>query len=81
MTNMIYIHIIVVTMFIDDQTFTQNGKIRKRVLLRNSYRRDGRVCHDTIANLSECTNEEIEAIKLALKHKADIKRLADVAGQ
>ncbi|MBN2372510.1 IS1634 family transposase, partial [bacterium] len=28
-----------------------------------------------------CTNEEIEAIKLALKHKADIKRLADVAGQ
>jgi len=68
-------------MFIDDQTFTQNGKIRKRVLLRNSYRVNGKVRHDTVANLSQCSDEEIEAIKLALKHKGDLKKLTNATKQ
>lgn len=68
-------------MFIDDQTFTQNGKIRKRVLLRNSYRVNGKVRHNTIANLSQCSDEEIEAIKLALKHKGDLEKLTKASEQ
>ncbi|MGA1870587.1 MAG: hypothetical protein ACMUJM_18790, partial [bacterium] len=62
-------------MFIDDQTYTQNNKIYRRVLLRNSYRINGKIRHDTIANLSQCSNEEIEAMKVALKNKGNIKKL------
>jgi transposase len=64
-------------MFLDDQKYTQNGKTYRRVLLRNSYRVEGKVHHTTIANLSQCTDEEIEAIKLALKHKGNLKRVID----
>ncbi|HUU41429.1 MAG TPA: IS1634 family transposase [Desulfatiglandales bacterium] len=70
--------IIVVTMFLDDQKYTQNGKIYRRVLLRNSYRVEGKVHHTTIANLSQCSDEEIKAIKLALKHKGNLKKVIDV---
>jgi len=44
----------------------------------NSYRVEGKVHHTTIANLSQCSDEEIKAIKLALKHKGDLKRVIDV---
>jgi transposase len=64
-------------MYIDDQKFTQNRKKYRRILLRNSYRRNGRVCHDTIANLSECSEEEITAIKFALKHKGKLHKLIE----
>ena len=47
-------------------------KIYQSVLLRTSYRENGKVKKKTIANLSGCTPEEIEAIKLALKHKDDL---------
>jgi hypothetical protein len=40
-------------MFIDDATFTRNGK---------TYRFNGQVCHDTLANLSHCSDDEIRAI-------------------
>ena len=56
-------------MFIDASTYIRNGKTYRRVLLRNSYRVDGKVHHDTIANLSSCSDQEVSAIKLALKHK------------
>ena len=68
-------------MFIDDQTYTQNGKIYRRALLRNSYRVNGKVHHDTVANLSQCSEEEIEAIKFALKHKGDLKKLVKATGK
>lgn len=71
----------VLTMYIDDQTFTQNGKIYRRSLLRNSYRANGKICHDTIANLSQCPEEEIDAIKLALKHKGNLKDLVKATGK
>jgi transposase len=65
-------------MFLDDQRYTQSGKTYRRVLLRNSYRVEGKVRHTTIANLSQCSDEEIDAIKLALKYKGDLKKIIDV---
>jgi len=62
-------------MFIDDQTYTVQGRTYRRVLLRNAYRKDGKVHHDTIANLSKCDNEEIEAIKFALANKRNLAKL------
>lgn len=62
-------------MHVDDQTYTVNGRTYRRALLRNSYRRNGKVCHDTVANLSKCSNEEIEAIKFALANKKNLSAL------
>ena len=56
-------------MHIDDQTYQRNGKTYRRALLRNSYRKNGKVYHDTIANLSKCSQEEIDVMKFALKNK------------
>jgi len=56
-------------MHIDDQKYQRTGRTYRRILLRNSYRKDGKICHDTIANLSKCSEEEINALKYALKNK------------
>ena len=66
-----YMAIIVATMYVDQ---SHSGKY-VRFLLRDSYRQDGKVKHRTIANLSSCSPQEIEAIKLALKHKDDLAAL------
>jgi hypothetical protein len=58
-------------MYVDQ---SHSGKY-KRFLLRESYRHDGKVKHRTIANLSSCSPQEIQAIKLALKHKEDLTAL------
>ncbi len=63
-------------MHVDDQTYTVNGKSYRRTLLRNSYRKNGKACHDTIANLSKCDDDEIEAIKLALANKRNLAALS-----
>ena len=81
LTNNIKVYIIVVTMFIDDQKYTRDGKNYRRTLLRNSYRVNGKICHDTIAHLSQSTDEEIEAIRLALKHKGNLKNIINTAQQ
>ena len=47
-------------------------------LLRESYREDRKVKRRTIANLSHCSKEEIEAMRLALKHKKDLSELVSV---
>lgn len=65
-------------MFIDDSTYKRGGKIYRRVLLRNSYRVNGIVRHKTISNLSDCSDKEIAAIKLALKYKDDLKNLGNM---
>ncbi len=64
-------------MHVDSCTTEANGKKYTRHLLRDSYRHDGKVKHRTLANLSHCSDEEIQAIKLALKHKrqAQVSRL------
>ena len=62
-------------MFIDDQTYTVKGKTYRRALIRNSYRRNGKVYHDTIANISKCSDKEIKTMKFALENKDKIKQL------
>ena len=54
-------------------------KIYHSTLLRESYRKDGKVKKRTIANLSKCTPGEIAAIKLALKHKDDLSVLGSLS--
>ena len=66
-------------MFIDSCTTTgANGKQYTRHLLRESYRKDGRVLHRTLANLSHASDEEIQAIKLALRHKGNLQELGNI---
>ena len=66
---------IVATMHVD---YAKSGKY-SRVLLRESFRQDGKVKHRTIANLSACSAEEIQAIRLALRHKGDLTVLGSIS--
>jgi hypothetical protein len=68
-------------MFVDSSTTRLNGNTYARHLLRESYREAGKVKHRTIANLSHCKTEEVEAIRLALRHKADLARMVAAADQ
>ena len=65
-------------MYVDSSSIHNNGKTYTRHLLRESYRDRGKVKHRTIANISSCSREEIQAIKLALKHKGDLSELVAV---
>jgi transposase len=49
-----------------------------RHLLRESFREGAKVKHRTIANLSGCSTEELEAMRLALKYKGDLTALGSV---
>jgi hypothetical protein len=71
----------VAIMYVDSSTVTSNGKTYTRHLLRDSYREDGKVKHHTIANLSHCPTEEVEAIRLALRFKGDLPRMVAAAGE
>lgn len=46
-----------------------SGKVFKTALLRKSYRENGKVKNQTIANLSNCTEEEIALLRMALAGK------------
>lgn len=65
----------VATMYVDTATIKRKDKSYTRHLLRTSFRENGKVKHKTIANLSNCSEDEIKAIKLALKHKKDLSVL------
>jgi hypothetical protein len=65
-------------MHLDTIRSTKNGKQYVCYLLRETYRHKGKVKHRTIANLSHCPEEEIEAIRLALKHKGNLAELASL---
>ena len=65
----------VATMYIDTSKTKRGNKTYTRNLLRTSYREDGKVKHKTVLNLSISSQEEIDAIKLALKHKGNLKKL------
>ncbi|MCF6147526.1 MAG: hypothetical protein E3K37_02585 [Candidatus Kuenenia sp.] len=54
-------------------------KIYRSILLRESYREEGKVKKRTIANLSNCTPQEIAAIKLALAHKDDLSAIGGLS--
>lgn len=62
-------------MYIDSAIIKRNKKSYTRHLLRTSFREDGKVKHKTIANLSSCSEDEVAAIKLALKHKKNLSVL------
>jgi len=62
-------------MYVDSSSITTHGKTYWRHLLRRSFRQDGKVKHETVANLSACSSDEIEAIRLALRHKGDLQAL------
>jgi hypothetical protein len=67
-------------MYVDTCHYIQNGKLRTRTLLRTSFRQKGKVKHETIANLTNCRRDEIEAIRFILKHKKDLSKLQAVVG-
>ncbi len=68
----------VATMYVDTAYSVQRGKRYPRHLLRESFRENGKVKHRTLANLSRCSDEEIAAIKLALKHKGNLADLGNI---
>jgi len=63
-------------MYVDESISRQKGKIYKRCLLRESYREKGKVKKRTIGNLSSCSAEEIDAIRLALRYKGRLNELS-----
>jgi hypothetical protein len=65
-------------MYIDTSHITRGGKTYTRHLLRESYRAHGKVLHRTIANVSQCSAVEIEAIRLALRHKEELENLGTI---
>jgi hypothetical protein len=62
-------------MYLDRSKITVHGKTYHRVLLRQSFRQEGKIKHRTIANLSACSDQEINAIALAFKHKKNLDSL------
>lgn len=67
-------------MYLDIASVTSaKGVSYSRALLRSSYRQGGKVKHRTLGNLSDCSPEEIEAVRLALRHKGELAAL--LAGQ
>jgi hypothetical protein len=65
-------------MYVDSSKTILRGKEYWRHLLRNSYRdQDGKVKHETLGNISRAEPEEIEAIRLALRHKGDLSGLLE----
>src|SRR3989449_1717351 len=65
-------------MYIDTSHITRGGKTYTRHLLRESYRANGKVLHRTIANVSHCSAAEIEAMRLALRHKEELEHLGTI---
>jgi hypothetical protein len=65
-------------MYVDSCTTERGDKTYARHLLRESYREGGKVKHRTLTNLSHCRDEEIEAIKLALKYKGRLEQIGTV---
>ena len=62
-------------------TKTKSGKLSHTcILLRESYREDGKVKNRTIANLTHRDPKDIEAIKFALKNKSKLSKQKEVKG-
>jgi transposase len=71
----------VITMHIDDNILKIKDRTYRRVLIRESYREGGKVKSRTIANISQLSDSEIEAIKTAFKYKNDLAFLEAFANQ
>jgi hypothetical protein len=57
---------------------SKNGKVYKTAYLRESYRVGGQVKTRMVAKLTHCSEAELDAIELALKHKGDLAVLGSV---
>ena len=68
--NKCYVYVVI--MYVDVCKSKMGIKKYSRALIRESYRENGRVKKRTIANISNCSDEEIRAIKLALHHKGNL---------
>ena len=65
-------------MYITRTTTKSKNKSSQRTLLRQSFREGRKVKNRTIANLSHCSKEEIEAVEFALKNKKSLDKLIAV---
>jgi hypothetical protein len=65
-------------MYVETSPITRGGTTYTRHLLRESYRANGKVLHRTIANVSHCSAAEIEALRLALRHKEALEHLGTI---
>ena len=59
---------------------SKNGRTYESILLRHSYRKDGKVQKRTVANLTHCPPQDVAAIELALKHKKNLATLVSLEG-
>ena len=65
-------------MYVDDATITtKSGRKYRRVILRTTYwdKEAKKIRHKSLLNLTGYPEEEIEAIKLAMKHKGNLSEL------
>ena len=63
-------------MYVDSATVHRNGKSSTRRLLRECDREQGKIKHRTVGKISAGSPEEIEAIRLALRHKHELTSLS-----
>ena len=63
-------------MYVDSATVHRNGTSYPRRLLRECDREQGKIKHRTVANLSAGSPEEIETIRLALRHTHELTSLS-----
>jgi hypothetical protein len=67
-------------MYVDSAPIKRGDKTYFRHLLRESYRENGKIKHRTVLNLSCCSMAEVNALKLALKHKEKLASLLALDG-
>jgi Transposase DDE domain len=65
-------------MYMDTSRITRGGTTSTRPLLRESYRAPGKVLHRPIAHVSHGAEAEIEAMRLALRHKEALEHLGTI---
>ena len=65
-------------MYIDTSHITRCGKTYTQHLLRETYRANGKVLHRPIANVGHCSEAEIAAMRLALRHKGELAHLGTI---
>lgn len=63
-------------MYVDSGRRKGKGKTYTRHLLRRSYREDGKVKKQTVANISDCSEQEVEVIRAALRNEKEVLALA-----
>jgi transposase len=66
-------------MHIDYCKSTHKGKEHISILLRRTFRENGKVRHQTVLNLTNFPEQEIKAIELALKFKKDLTNLGSIS--